>query len=82
MSAGAAKQQPTPTAQAADSISVFLSSFCSTGVTHTHSPGDGDGERRRNKNPSTSFPRGIPLPRAQGYLNLGKEKGERDAMVA
>lgn len=25
---GAAKQQPTPTAQAADSISVFLSSFC------------------------------------------------------
>ena len=33
---GAAKQQPTPTAQAADSISVFLSSFCTIGIRYTH----------------------------------------------
>lgn len=32
---GAAKQQPTPTAQAADSISVFLSSFCPTRIRDT-----------------------------------------------
>lgn len=35
---GAAKQQPTPTAQAADSISVFLNSFCPTRVRYTHIP--------------------------------------------
>lgn len=34
---GAAKQQPTPTAQAADSISVFLNSFCPR-VRYTHIP--------------------------------------------
>lgn len=34
---GAAKQQPTPTAQAAASISMFLDSFCNT-RTHTYSP--------------------------------------------
>lgn len=33
---GAAKQQPTPTAQAADSISVFRSSFCPTRIRYTH----------------------------------------------
>lgn len=36
---GAAKQQPTPTAQAAASISMFLDSFCNTHTyTHTYSP--------------------------------------------
>lgn len=33
---GAAKQQPTPTAQAADNISVFRSSFCPIRIRYTH----------------------------------------------